>query len=87
LAIKVQKRGATMANLSELAIGVSVGLSVLKQRVLTMLALVMTFGLFCWSMALGQWIHFAIAGAFGLSIFLPVLWHEKPAGIPHEDER
>jgi uncharacterized SAM-binding protein YcdF (DUF218 family) len=59
--------------LSDLGAAVDFGLTVLNHRILTLLALCMTFGLFCWSMYLGNWVHFAIAGAFGICIFLPVL--------------
>jgi hypothetical protein len=70
--------------LSDLAHAVDLALKVLTQRFLTLLALLMTFGLFCWSMYLGTWIHFAIAGAFGVIIFLPVLLGEKRPETPHE---
>lgn len=48
-------------------------LKVLAGRVLSFLALGMTFGLYCWSMFRGQWISFVIASVFGVTIFLPVL--------------
>jgi hypothetical protein len=66
-----------MTVLSDLALAVDTALSVLNHRLLTLLALLMTFGLFCWSMYQGTWIHFAIAGAFGVAIFLPILLGEK----------
>jgi hypothetical protein len=59
--------------LSELARAIDIGLTVLTHRLLTILALLMTFGLFCWAMALGNWVHLAISGAFGMCVFLPVL--------------
>lgn len=67
-----------MSELTQLTALVDMALKVLSQRVLTILALAMTFGLFCWAMALGAWLHFAIAGAFGITIFLPILWVGKP---------
>jgi uncharacterized membrane protein len=76
-----------MASLSELARAVDVGLTVLAHRVLTLLALLMTFALFCWAMFQGSWIHFAIAGAFGMVIFLPVLAAQASRAkleAPHE---
>jgi hypothetical protein len=71
--------------ISDLALAVDAGLTVLAHRLFTLLALLMTFGLFCWAMWLGSWLHFAIAGAFGITIFLPVLFgsisrKEKPHG-------
>lgn len=74
-----------MTVLSELALAVDKGLTVLNHRLLTLLALFMTFGLFCWAMIQGSWIHFAIAGAFAIVIFLPVLLGEKrPEAPTHE---
>jgi hypothetical protein len=66
-----------MTVLSELAIAVDAAVTVLTHRLLTLLALLMTFGLFCWAMYLGTLIHFAVAGAFGVVIFLPVLMGDK----------
>jgi hypothetical protein len=62
-----------MTDLSKLVGAIDVALTVLTHRLLTVVALVMTFGLFCWAMVMGTLIHFLIAGAFGLAIFLPVL--------------
>lgn len=69
-----------MSELSQLAALVDAALRILSMRLLTLLALAMTFGLFCWAMAGGAWLHFAIAGAFGVSIFLPILLVGKPGG-------
>jgi uncharacterized membrane protein len=68
-----------MAILSDLARAIDVGLTVLSYRILTLLALLMTFALFSWAMVQGSWIHFAIAGAFGVVIFLPVLMAQANA--------
>lgn len=46
----------------------------LGTRILTFAALAMTFALFCWAMRLQSWLGFAIAGAFGLGVLLPVLY-------------
>jgi hypothetical protein len=46
----------------------------LGARILTFAALAMTFALFCWAMRLQSWLAFAIAGAFGLGVLLPVLF-------------
>ena len=67
-----------MTTISEqLVRAIDVGLTLLTHRVLTILALLMAFGLFCSAMALGGWLHLAIAGAFGVIIFLPVLWRDQ----------
>lgn len=73
-----------MTVLSDLARAIDVALRILTHRVLTLLALLITFGLFCWAMFLGTWIHFAIAGAFGIAIFLPVLVGDKRPEASHE---
>lgn len=55
-------------------------LRALGTRVLSLIALAMTFGLFCWAMKLQSWLAFAIAGAFGLGVLWPVLfvgWRES----------
>ncbi len=56
---------------------VDVGLTVLTHRLLTVLALLMTFGLFCVAMSEPTWLHLAMAGAFGAIIFLPVLYCDR----------
>jgi len=56
---------------------IDVGLTVLTHRILTLLALFMAFALFCWAMETGDWLHLAVAGAFGVIIFLPVLWQDQ----------
>ena len=63
--------------LSDLARVVDVGLSLLTQRILTLLTLLMTFSLFCVAMSQSTWVHLSIAGAFGLIIFLPVLYCDR----------
>lgn len=56
---------------------IEVAYRVLSVRVLALLALLMTFGLFSWAMTKGDWLHFAVAGAFAVVIFLPVLWEMR----------
>jgi len=76
-----------MTNLSDLANMVHAGLTILTHRILTLLALIMSFGLYSWAMVQGSWIHFAIAGAFGVGIFLPVLvsaGNRAQPEAPHE---
>lgn len=64
-------------NLSNLAEAVEVALRVLSRRFLTILALTMVFALYSWAMVEGNLIHFLIAGAFGLTVFLPVLVQDR----------
>lgn len=51
----------------------SLALQAVSQRMVVLLAMAMTFGLFCWAMWMHQWIALAIAGSFAVSVFLPVL--------------
>ena len=67
-----------MVDIARVVAAVEVAYKMLACKVLAFLALAMTFGLFAWAMYLATWLHFAIAGAFGVCIFLPVLWHAKP---------
>jgi hypothetical protein len=80
-------RGAKM-KMTDIATAIEVGLTVVTHRLLTLVALLMTFGLFCVAMSQGTWVALTIAGAFGLIIFLPVLvadkrpeakWQSEPA--------
>ncbi len=66
-----------MMKMSDLATAVDVGLTVVTHRLLTLLALLMTFGLFCVAMGEATWLHLCVAGAFGSIIFLPVLYCDR----------
>ena len=63
--------------LTDVVTAIEVGLTVLTHRLLTLVALLMTFGLFCVAMNQATWVHLAIAGAFGGIIFLPVLYCDR----------
>jgi len=67
--------GATQMTLDlvTLAQAVQVGLKVLAARLMALVGLCMTFGLFTWAMYLGSWTALATAGAFAVVVFLPVL--------------
>jgi hypothetical protein len=56
-----------------LANAVQVGLKILSARIMALLGLMMTFGLFAWAMWLGSLNALATAGAFAVVVFLPVL--------------
>jgi hypothetical protein len=49
-------------------------LKVLGTKALAFATLGMTFTLYCWAMWRLSVLAFAIAGAFGLGVLLPVLW-------------
>lgn len=63
--------------ITDIARAVDVGLTVLTHRLLTLLALLMTFALSCWAMSEPTWLHFLTSGAFGVLIFLPVLYCDR----------
>jgi hypothetical protein len=71
------------AGLDNVVAAIEVAYKVLSRRLLTLLGLLMTFGLFVWAMMAATWLHFAIAGAFGIVIFLPILWGGRQ-GDEHE---
>jgi hypothetical protein len=49
-------------------------LRALGTRILCLIALVMTFGLFAWAMWRGNLLAFLTAGAFGIGVLWPVLF-------------
>ncbi len=65
------------SNWETVLIVLQTGMNVLAARVLTLLTLLMTFGLFCWAMYLGTIYAGVLAGGFGVIIFLPVLTGER----------
>ena len=56
-----------------LALYIKVGLSVLSARLVLLLALALTFGLFAWAMALPTYERIGCATLFALLIFLPAI--------------
>ena len=59
--------------LSELLLGAHVALRLIQARLLTLVALLLTFALFAWAMWSQTVLGAIIAAVWGLSIFLPVL--------------
>lgn len=62
---------------------IDVLLRALGSRITSLIALLMTFGLYSWAMARGTWLSFAMAAAFGIGVLLPVLfvgWHGSDRG-------
>jgi hypothetical protein len=53
---------------------------ILAARLLTMLCLVMVFGLSCWAMVLQTTLASAIAAGFAVLVFLPVLHQDGRKG-------
>jgi hypothetical protein len=57
---------------------VRVALEVLSMRLLTVLAMTMSFGLALWTMAEPSWERMAMAGFFAVCIYLPCIsWERK----------
>lgn len=52
----------------------SLVLKIISDRLAVLLALIMTFGLFCWALWAGTNISLIAAVLFAGSVFLPVLW-------------
>lgn len=53
---------------------------IVASRILSMVCLLMVFGLFCWSMYMQTTLACAVAGGFALFVFLPVLWGDRRKG-------
>ena len=53
---------------------------IVAARVLSVLCLLMTFGLFCWAMYLQSQMGAGIAGGFAIFVFLPVLAADRKKG-------
>lgn len=60
--------------LVEILTGAHVALKVIQARLLTLLALIFTAGIFAWAMWLQTVLGAIIAATWGLLIFLPVLY-------------
>lgn len=51
----------------------TLALQAVTARMLILIAMSMTFGLFCWAMFQGTTLALWVAGAFAVTVFLPVL--------------
>ena len=67
-------RGMDQFNVMQVKAAIDVAFKILAHRFLRVLGLLMTFGLFMWAMFQASWIHYTVAGSFGLFIFLPILF-------------
>lgn len=50
----------------------------LARKVLIVMAVVMTFALFCWAMIIGTWLHLSIAAAFAVLVLWPLWLRKEP---------
>lgn len=69
-------------NLSTVTAVISMALQTLSTRIVILLSMAMTFGLFCWAMWMHEWIALATATSFALLVFLPVFLRSQPACPP-----
>lgn len=56
---------------------IRLALATLSDRLLTLLALGMTFGLACWVMEAPTWMRAGMAGFFALFVFIPCVLKER----------
>ena len=90
--------GRPGVTLLEVLAGANVALRLIQARIVTVIALLLTFAMFSWAMWLQTTLGAMIAVAWGLSIFLPVLFTgrgghdgssvpEEPAQHPEGEAR
>jgi len=61
----------------QLLAAMDVATRILAARVLSLLSLGMTFGLFCWAMWMQTIVACVVAGGFAVLVFLPTLIGER----------
>jgi hypothetical protein len=61
-------------NLADILTGAHVALKLLSAKLITLIALLMAFGLFSWAMWDPTTPRVIVASIWALGIFLPVLW-------------
>ena len=69
---------APQTNLGTVTAVLSMALQTLSTRIVVLLAMVMTFGLFVAAMCLREWIALAIAASFASMVFWPVFLRSSP---------
>ena len=72
-------RGAGMNDVNLLTV-MHAAIRIVSARVMTLGAMAMTFGLFCWAMWLGNNLALITAATFGVLCFLPVLAADRAKG-------
>ena len=63
-----------------------VALGVITDRLLSILALAMTFGLSAWTMNDPTWERMAMAAFFATFVFIPALLHDRKGVQNHDSE-
>lgn len=66
---------------------VSMWMTILSTRMMLILTLLLTFGLFAWAMYLADYMHLATAAAFGLLVFLPIRALDAPKKEKENDRQ
>lgn len=69
-----------VAKLAQIA---GVGLRLLAARLIAILSLLMSFGLFCYAISDHSWVAYVTATTFALVIFIPALWNSRSKDTPH----
>lgn len=75
-------QGAQMDDMVRVTTAIQVAYRILAARLTILLGLMMTFGLFAWAMAQATWVHLGGAVAFGVLVFLPILFGSNRSGEP-----
>lgn len=70
----------TTPTIEQVAVFVDIGLRLLAARLLLLLSMMMTFGLFCWAMHSETWISYTTALTFGVITFIPALQQAGKGG-------
>jgi hypothetical protein len=65
----------------------ALALRAVAAKVVVLLGLSMAFGLFCWAMWAHSYIALAIAAAFSMLVFLPLLFRVLTNGDSHAEDR
>lgn len=63
---------------------IRIAFSVLTDRLFSILAMVMTFGLSCWAMYAPAYERMAMAAFFACVVYIPALRYERNSHVHHE---
>ena len=67
------------SNVGTVTAVLAMALQALTAKVVVILAMLMSGGLFAWAMGKGDWVALATASSFAILVFLPVLWRQTHA--------
>ena len=74
--------------MADAAYFLTLALQAVSSRMTVLISMSMSFGLFCWSLAVGTPLAVGTACAFAILVFLPVLWrgHGKSSQVGAADQ-